>query len=176
MHKFCTLHGFAAIANEGMNSWLLLLCAISYWLILYIALSSPCVNYALHHSPSPVPPPPPPPPVFYPPLPPLRLHILHISSSSFSSPPPPPPPPPPPLLCKVFHLQNCSGGVNQDCILAHKGAEWKCIFPQVQTGSPNTPPTVCIPYFHDGCCGDAVCCFLPMQPFLCGALVIHNGF
>ncbi|XP_064394259.1 uncharacterized protein LOC135341593 [Halichondria panicea] len=32
----------------------------------------------------------------------------------------------------VFKMQNCAGGVNQDCVkdLSPKGEEWKCFFPQ----------------------------------------------
>lgn len=30
----------------------------------------------------------------------------------------------------VFKMQNCSDGVNSDCIAAYPGEEWKCFFPQ----------------------------------------------
>ena len=28
-------------------------------------------------------------------------------------------------------MQNCAGGVNQDCIAANPGEEWKCFMAQV---------------------------------------------
>ena len=36
------------------------------------------------------------------------------------------------VVCTVvFKMQNCSDGVNSDCIAAYPGEEWKCFFPQV---------------------------------------------
>ena len=35
------------------------------------------------------------------------------------------------LLLLVFDMQNCSGGVNQDCIAANPTEEWRCFMAQV---------------------------------------------
>ena len=31
----------------------------------------------------------------------------------------------------VFEMHNCTGGVNQNCIAAYPGEEWKCFMAQV---------------------------------------------
>ena len=33
-------------------------------------------------------------------------------------------------ISPVFKMQNCSSGVNQMCMEANEGAEWRCFFPQ----------------------------------------------
>ena len=35
-------------------------------------------------------------------------------------------------FCLVFKMQNCVGGVNQDCVKDYtaKGEDWRCFFPQ----------------------------------------------
>ena len=35
-------------------------------------------------------------------------------------------------MCLVFNMQKCMGGVNQDCIAANTGEEWKCFMAQVR--------------------------------------------
>ena len=37
----------------------------------------------------------------------------------------------------VFNMQQCMDGVNQDCIAANTGEEWKCFMAQVRVN--NTP-------------------------------------
>lgn len=44
-----------------------------------------------------------------------------------------------PLYQYVFQMQNCSGGVNQECIRANKGSEWKCFFAQYTFPFLKTP-------------------------------------
>ena len=36
----------------------------------------------------------------------------------------------------VFDMQNCIGGVNQDCVADNPDEEWKCFFAQV-SDTPN---------------------------------------
>ena len=31
----------------------------------------------------------------------------------------------------MYNMQNCSGGVNLDCVAANPGQEWMCFFAQV---------------------------------------------
>ena len=35
-------------------------------------------------------------------------------------------------MCLVFNMQKCMDGVNQDCIAANSGEEWKCFMAQVR--------------------------------------------
>ena len=35
------------------------------------------------------------------------------------------------VSCVVYNMQNCSGGVNSDCVAANPGQEWMCFFAQV---------------------------------------------
>ena len=38
-------------------------------------------------------------------------------------------------MCLVFNMQKCMDGVNQDCIAANTGEEWKCFMAQVRVTS-----------------------------------------
>ena len=41
------------------------------------------------------------------------------------------------FMCVVFNMQKCMGGVNQDCITANAGEEWKCFMAQVSEVANN---------------------------------------